>query len=189
MYQIAATKVVRIQLQPTVPRIGRSSGHNLCSDVTRPPTRKMRPFLLDRAAELKRRFQSHTKSTVRHFFTELGGWEVFSKCTRTIAFVPKWQRIQKIARVLKMTLPPSKALKLVILTPLRSVPHENMFRDCCNISPHHVARGTFVLAVAVGFVATPVATVFLRRRALTQGAADFLQVLSTARSGTTGPSS
>ena len=30
--------------------------HNLCSDVTRPPTRKMKPLFLDRAAELKRRF-------------------------------------------------------------------------------------------------------------------------------------
>ena len=33
----------------------------------------------------------------------------------------------KFARVLKATLPPTKARKLVILTPLRSVPHNNCF--------------------------------------------------------------
>ena len=41
----------------------------------------------------------------------------------------KMAKDTKFARVLKMTLPPSKELKLVILTPLRSVPHHNLCSD------------------------------------------------------------
>ena len=37
---------------------------------------------------------------------------------------PKMAKDTKFARVLKTTLPPTKARKLVILTPLRSVPHQ-----------------------------------------------------------------
>ena len=39
------------------------------------------------------------------------------------------QLVSKLARVLKATLPPTKARKLVILTPLRSVPHHNLCSD------------------------------------------------------------
>ena len=60
-----------------------------CSDETRPPTRDETTF--SNAAELKRRFQSHHATAQRHLFTELGGWEVFQKCTRTIFPAPKWQ--------------------------------------------------------------------------------------------------
>ena len=47
----------------------------------------------------------------------------------------------KLARVLKATLPPTKARKLVILTPLRSVPHENEVID--DIKQHEDFTLTF----------------------------------------------
>ena len=51
---------------------------------------------------------------------------VFQKCTRTIAFVPKWSKDNNFARVLKTTLPPTIARKLVTLTPLRSVRYKEI---------------------------------------------------------------
>ena len=102
--------------------------HNLCSDVTRPPTRKMRPLFLDRAAELKRRFQSHS---IQLYDTSLqswvGGWSFKMHAHNRLC--SKMAKDTKFARVLKATLPLTKARKLVILTPLRSVPHHNLCSD------------------------------------------------------------
>ena len=104
--------------------------HNLCSDVTRPPTRKMRSFFLDRAAELKRRFQSHHTMQL-HNDTSLQSWVG----GRSFQMNARKRLCSKMAKDTKFcardttTLPPSKTLKLVILTPLRSVPHHNLCSD------------------------------------------------------------
>ena len=88
----------------------------------------MRPFFLDRAAELKRRFQSHSSQLND---TSLQSWVGGRSFQNARAQSPLFQNGKgyKFARVLEMTLPPSKALKLVVLAPLRSVPHHNLCSD------------------------------------------------------------
>ena len=103
--------------------------HNLCSDETRPPTRKMRPLFFDRAAELKRRFPIAPKVNCTTLLYRAGWVGGLSKVHAHKRLCSKMAKDTKFARVLKATLPPTKQCKLVILTPLRSVPHHNLCSD------------------------------------------------------------
>ena len=84
----------------------------------------------ENAAELKRHFQLHSSQL---YDTSLQSWvggrsfkghSYNSPCSKMAMDIT-------FARVLRTTLPPTRQCKVVKLTPLRSVPHQNPQCGCC----------------------------------------------------------